>query len=257
MATGGDHATSIQNIIENITKVAEDLLPTTTLNSKNKEITKNADPLVALESLKKCVEDLAKFVQKEHEDGLDHAKVAREQEDEIDHLKQKSLKGKIIITSKIQTGDGSIKTADQIKQEGGTLAGHVKKLVKHKYDVDITEDDIASCFHLPKGGILVSFWKKWKGSPFQTLVAAIKSPLNSRMPLYFNFMLTKRRSRLLFEVRGLKKTEKIFKFYSDEDCSITVKAKKGDKNTKVTDIAVAGSDKLKSFTVEELLNTFQ
>ena len=77
-----------------------------------------------------------------------------ELEDEIDHLKQKSLKGKLIITSKIPQGEGCIKTDTQIKQEGGTLANHVKNLAKFKYNIDITEDDIASCFHLPKGGIL-------------------------------------------------------------------------------------------------------
>ena len=187
---------NLEDIIENIMQVAVELQPTKQLNRNGKEVEKSADPVTVLNSLRQCVEDLANFVKKDQETQADHAKVALEQEDEIDHLKQKSLKGKIIITSKIKRGDGSIKTAAQIKEEGGTLAGHVTNLVKHKYSVDITEDDIASCFHLPKGGILVTFWKKWRGSPFQTLVAAIKSPLNSDMPLYFNFMLTKRRSRL-------------------------------------------------------------
>ena len=76
------------------------------------------------------------------------------------------------------------------------------------------------------------------------------------MPLYFNFMMTKRRSRLLFEIRQLKKSERVFKFYSDEEGCITVKGKEGDRNKRITDIAVEGSGKLKTWTVEELLHAF-
>ena len=251
---------TMEDIIENITKVATELQPIMQMKKDKKgvekEVSTPADPLTALTSLRKCVEDLALFVQKDHADKADLAKTAIEQEDEIDHLKQKSLKGKIIITSKIKVGEGSIKNAAKIKEEGTTLVAHVKELVKHKYNLEITEDDIASCFHLSKGGILVTFWKKWKGSPFQNLVAAIKSPHNAKIPLYFNFMLTKRRSQLFFEIRNLKKAERIFKLYSDEEGCITIKDKKGGKNIKLTDTAVEGSAKLKTWTVEELLHAF-
>ena len=90
----------------------------------------------------------------------------------------------------------------------------------------------------------------------ENLVAAIKSPLNSRITLYFNIMMTKRRSRLLFEIRQLKKAERVFKFYSDEEGCITVKGKEGDRNKRITDIAVEGSGKLKTWIVEELLDAF-
>ena len=251
MAVASDHANNIQEIIQNLGKVAVALTPA------GKKTTENV--ATALESLKKCVEDLANIVQKDQEEQAgqaDHAKTVREHEDEIDHLKQKCLKGKIIITSKVVEGEGRIKSADQIEREGGTLAEHVTKLVKHKYNIDITEDDIASCFHLPKGGIMVTFWKKWKSSPFMKLVAAIKSPMNSHVPLYFNFMLTKRRSKLLFHIRKLKQDKKIFKFYSDEEGSITIKVKPGEKNMKVTDISTEGASKLRTWTDEELANAF-
>ena len=240
-------ANSIQEIIKNLAKVA-DKLP----EGKKKV----EDVATAMESLKKCVEDLANIVQKHREEEPNHAKTIREHEDEIDHLKQRSLKGKVIITSKITEGEGSIKTAAQIERDGDTLAKHVTKLVKFKYNIDITEEDIASCFHLPKGGLLVTFWKKWQGSPFMKLVTAIKSPKNAHTPLYFNFMLTKRRSKLLFQIRKLKQDQKIFKFYSDEDGSITIKIKPGDKNIKITDISTDGSSKLRSWTDEELASAF-
>ena len=102
----------------------------------------------------------------------------------------------------------------------------------------------------------MTFWQKWTGSPFQKLVTAIKSPKNSHIPLYFNFMLTKRRSKLLYNIRKLKQNEKIFKFYSDEDGCITIKSRPGDKNTKVTDVATEGSAKLETWTDEELAHAF-
>ena len=247
MAVADNH-TTIQNIIQNLGKVADNLNPVGRQGTEN--------VANALKALQKCVEDLTKVVQKDHENLVDIAKTAREHEDEIDHLKQKSLKGKVMITSKVMEGEGSIKTAVQLESEGVTLANHVAKLVKHKYSVDITEDDIASCFHLPKGGIMVTFWKKWKGSPFMNLVNAIKSPMNSHIPLYFNFMMTKRRSKLLFHVRKLKQDKKIFKFYSDEDGAITIKAKQGDRNIKITDITTEGSSKIRSWTDEELADAF-
>ena len=248
MAVAGDHADEIQEIIQNLGKVAIALTPA------GKKTTDSV--AAALESLKTCVEDLAKQVQKDHEDHADQEKTVREHEDEIDHLKQKNLIGKIIITSKVVEGEGKIKSADQIESEGGSLAKHVTKLVKHKYNIDITEDDIASCFHLPKGGIMVTFWKKQKNSPFMNLVNAIKSPMNSHLPLYFNFMLTKRRSKLLFHIRKLKQNNKIFKFFLDEEGSITIKVKPGEKNMKVTDISTEGSSKLKTWTDEELMHAF-
>ena len=55
-----------------------------------KEVTTPADPLTTLTSLRKCVEDLGLFVQKDHADQADqadHAKASTEQEDKIDHLK--------------------------------------------------------------------------------------------------------------------------------------------------------------------------
>ena len=88
------------------------------------------------------------------------------------------------------------------------------------------------------------------------LVNAIKSPKNSQIPLFFNFMMTKRRSKLLFLVRKLKQNKKIFKFYSDEDGSIEIKVKQGDRNIKITDISTEGSAKLRSWTDEELANAF-
>ena len=145
-----------------------------------------------------------------------------------------------------------VKTKDEIKKEA--LPNHIVTLIKTKYEFDISEDDIATCYHTSTGSIVVSFWRKGKGSAYQDLVTAIKTRVNMDMNLYFNFMLTQRRGKLLFEIRKLKKATKISKFYSDEEGRISFKIDAKDKPVRVTDVYEEGSTKLKTWTVEELLN---
>ena len=243
---------SLESIVENIKKVASDLLPSTTKDGSKTRKGKDApeiDPLAVLGSLRKCIEDLAHFVQKDQNNKTKQENTIREHEDEIDHLKQKNLKGNIIITSKTQYGDCFVKTEGQLKNENKSLA---VELVKLKYNQEITEEDIASCFHLKKGGILVKFWKKGKGSQFHTLSSKIKSSQGTNINLYMNFMLTPKRGELLFQIRTLKREGKISKFYSDEEGNISIKLKRGDNITRVTDIFNEGTKKLKTWTIGEL-----
>ena len=121
-----------------------------------------------------------------------------------------------------------------------------------KYNQDITSESIQACFRLKKGGILVKFWKKGKGSEFEALSNKIKSAQGSSINLFFNFMLTGRRGELLFEIRKLKKDGKIAKFYSDEEGNISIQINRGDRKVKVTDTIQEGSNKLKTWTLEEL-----
>ena len=103
---------------------------------------------------------------------------------------------------------------------------------------------------------MVTFWKKWKGSNFQILVGKIKTATNSHMNLFFNFMLTQRRSKLLFEIRKLKKAGKIVKFYSDEEGRISIKREGSDKQ-RVTDFFEKGSSQLKTWQLEDLHSEIQ
>ena len=109
-----------------------------------------------------------------------------------------------------------------------------------------------TCFRMKKGAILVKFWKTGKGSQFHGLSSKIKSAQGSNINLYFNFMLTSRRGQLLFEIRKLKKDGKIAKFYSDEEGCISIQIFKGDKKVKVTDTILEGTNKIKTWTVEDL-----
>ena len=145
-----------------------------------------------------------------------------------------------------------MQTEGQLKNENKSLATHVVELVKLKYNQEITVEDIATCFHLRKGGILVKFWKTGKGSQFHTLTSKIKSSQGANIHLYMNFMLTPKRGELLFQIRKLKKEGKITKFYSDEEGTISIKLNKGDNITRVTDVFTEGTKKLKTWTLEEL-----
>ena len=247
---------SLETIVENIKKVASELVPCTKDGAhKTRKGAKEAevDPMAVLGSLRKCIEDLAHFVQNDQTKKMNQENTIREHEDEIDNLKQKNLKGNIIITSKSQYGDCLIRSEEQLKQENISLSKHVIDLVKLKYNQDITEEDIASCFRLKKGGILVKFWKKGKGSQFHNLSSKIKSSQGAKINLYMNFMLTPRRGELLFQVRKLKRNERIAKFYSDEEGSISIKLNRGDSIIRVTDIFSEGTKKLRTWTIEELM----
>ena len=232
-------AVPIESIFNKLSDVAKAL--------KGKQTNQNL--MGALASLRGCVEELANFVKNEQKQTSSYENTIREHEDEIDHLKQKSLKGKIIISSKNQD---HIKTDNQLKQENKTLASHVKDLVKLKYKLDITEENIQTCFRLKKGGILVKFWKKGKGSEFHTLSSKIKSAEGSDINLYFNFMLTGRRGELLYEIRKLKRDGKIAKFYSDEEGSISIQWNRGERKVKVTDTWQEGKKALVTWTLDEL-----
>ena len=235
-------AVPLESIFNTLTNVANKL--------KENKNTQNLHS--ALGSLKNCVEQLAHIVQNEQNQRTSQETTIREHEDEIDNLKQSNMKGHIIITSKEQFGVCHIKSDDQLQQENKSLAQHVKDLAKKKYNQDITEDDIKACFRLKKGGILVKFWKKGRGSQFHTLSSNIKSTKGSDINLFFNFMLTSRRGELLFQIRKLKKEKKIAKFYSDEFGGISIKFSNGDKKIKITDVVKEGS-KLKTWTLDELL----
>jgi hypothetical protein len=70
--------------------------------------------------------------------------------------------------------------------------------------------------------------------------------------------LTKKRSKLLFEIRKLKRAGKVTKFYSDEDGVISVRlANNNNKNERVTNIRNKETSFLSTMTVEELLEKAQ
>ena len=203
---------------------------------------------LVLAKLHGAVQGLTKIVQKQSEEEESYKEEARDNADELDDYKQKNLRGKFVITAT------SAKPSIMKKQEELTssLPDHIMQLALDKYNVTLPLTDIASCHYLPKGGIFFSLWNVKPGSAYGELVKNIKEGLNPEKNVYFNFMLTKRRSRLLFEVRQMKKTGRIARFYSDENGAISIKVKATDKSKKLSSIHEADSSRVKTYLITEL-----
>ena len=159
------------------------------------------------------------------------------QADEIDEMRQRSLKGNLILSSpnlpaikKVSL----IKSDEQIKKEGSNLTQHVLELLKTKYGTDVPEGDIQALHRLPNGTIILRLWNRKPGSAWADLVNGIRSGKNREINFFANFHLTKRRNSLLYEVRQLKKSGQIWKFYTDENGTISFRAKDGGNKIRAT-----------------------
>ena len=203
-----------------------------------------------LEKLNKAVKDLASVVQKQSEGDKTYKDQARENADELDDYKQKNLKGKFVITASSKKPT-TMKKQEELASEGlEDLPAHIIELAKDKYKVTLAPEDIASCHYLPKGGIFFSLWNLKPGSAYTELTKNIKEGMHPHMNVYFNFMLTKRRGSLLYEVRQMKKVGRISRYYSDENGAISIKVNSKDKSKKLSSIHQAGSSTVKTYLSE-------
>ena len=83
--------------------------------------------------------------------------------------------------------------------------------------------------------MLIRFWNHTSKSAFGVLVDKIKSGKGKKdIPIYLNFQLSRRRSTILFLLRGLKREGKISKFYSDENGSIALRVREDSQKVKLT-----------------------
>lgn len=246
----------INNMAEAVkTPTVKEILDSLVSVTTPAEPTRVAELKDVLKVLKAAVINLSKVVEAETEKSVELQKELRQHADEIDNQKQRNLKGKFVITSdpKLQT-PSPIKSKEVLEQERIDVKTHVAKLALDYYKVTIKEEEIEKCYLLPKGGIVLSLWNKSPGSSFQLLTDAIKKNEKTPSNLFFNFMLTKKRSKLLFEIRKLKRAGKVTKFYSDEDGVISVRlANNNNKNERVTNIRSKETSFLSTMTVEELI----
>jgi hypothetical protein len=83
-------------------------------------------------------------------------------------------------------------------------------------------------------------------------VKAINSRKNWEIPVYFNFMLTRRRTDLLYHVRLGKRAGNIYRFFSDCDGSITIIPKEGDSRVRIPDSYNVTLKTQSTITVDEL-----
>ena len=237
--------TKARNSSSSLAKMSEAI---TTLDTQLKSLGLDDEKLAdAFNYISAAIAEISNHLQ--NEDTL-----KRESEDEKDDQKQKSMKGKFIITSP-KNGVDLVGKADTYKNEDEVVET-VINFAKDKYKVDIPENEISTCYALKKGGIVLGFWNFGRGSAFQKLVSAIKSnkDVNKNMNVYFNYMLTKKRNNLLYKVRELKRKEgaKIKKFFTDENGTISVLTENG-----VKERITFSLESRRTISEEELVRKFQ
>ena len=194
----------------------------------------------------------------------------RAQSDNLDEINQRNLKGNLILTSPQQGGKQSLlKSPDTLDKEGKTVVQHTIDLIKTKYGVEIPQEDIQACHHLPNSGgqkkpdskpehkaILIRIWNRKQGSAWSLLVNKILQGGNSSVNLYANFHLTAQRNSLLYHLRQLKKANKIYKFYTSENGGISYRTNEKAAKKIITYHADKPNSLPKTTTPEELQKLF-
>ena len=146
-----------------------------------------------------------------------------------------------------------MKTEAELKKENKKLHVHVKELAKKKYDVELIEDEITTCYHLKSGGIVVYFRIQTQDSGYQKLVEIIKSNKSIKeVNVYFNFMLTRKRNSLLYDVRQLRKDGCITKYFTDENGNISFLAPEMERWKRVTNMFDEDIGGMVNYNIEEI-----
>ena len=154
----------------------------------------------------------------------------RDLESDADSTSQKLKTGSLILT---QPREGNIiLKKEALEASGASVASHATQVIEAKTGVKVDESDLKAAHFLPNGNVKVKFSDAKEGSKFKQVVEKIKKPLpdERKVPVYLNFDLTKKRSALLYEVRRLKKQNKIFRFFTDFDGTISIIQEEGSKD---------------------------
>jgi hypothetical protein len=224
----------LKTIDEELKKVAKSLEK----KGKGKKTDPELDPKTILSifnSFLVSMTEITKIIQKEESsctEVKDIKKSTRVLEDQADDQEQRNMQGKLILCSRPNDANEScIQSKEELDQQGCSVKQHVVLLTKEKLGVDVKESDILRTYYFPNGNLSVQFDPiMTDDSALTKVVTAIKSPTqhNKQMNLFFNFQLTRRRSQLLWEVRKLKKSGKIARYWTDSDGSITIRQKEGE-----------------------------
>ena len=210
-------------------------------------------------NLKTALEQLVTFVAKEDNfcpKVKEQELKTRQLEDQSDDMQQKSLLGSFILTSKANDDIDSLIIPEKELKE--TLVSHIQTLALTKLNVSLPVEDIYRCHYMQDGSIKLVISNLRPNSAFDQMVNAIKNPSMERRStnLYFNFMLTRRRNSLLYDIRKLKRDGQIFKYWTDYDGSITVKKEEGGPKQKITSITSRKDFHIRTYTSAEVKEEF-
>ena len=166
----------------------------------------------------------------------------RRQEDELDEVKQRSLKGNIILSSDRRNGS-VIKSDEELKRSGKSICDHTLDLIREKYNVLIPIADVQACHRLKNNNsIILRIWNRAPGSAWWSFIDAIKSGMNRSYNLFANFQLTSRRNELSYHLRKMRKEKKISKIYTNENGQLCFKVHDQGEKIKVTYFSKNSSD---------------
>ena len=151
-------------------------------------------------------------------------------ESDLDSASQKMKTGTIILTQQKEVN--LIKSEEVLEAENQSVEAHACSLIKLKTGVAVEERELKVAHHLPNGNLKVKFADLKSGSTFSQVVKKIKSKPSreeKEVKMYLNFELTKRRNAVLYEIRKLKRENKLYRFFTDFDGSISVIQREGEK----------------------------
>ena len=89
----------------------------------------------------------------------------RNQIDYTDEIKQRSLKGNLILSSATVGGRKSVILSEKyLSDRKMLLIDHIIDLIGQKYNVLLPKEDIQACHRLPNGSVILRIWRRTEDS---------------------------------------------------------------------------------------------
>ena len=196
--------------------------------------------------------ELIKFNQKHADKKADREEITALEkkndflENEIDEVRQRGLKGNLIVSSPDTQTKKSLLTCAKITDRvTGTerledQTELVCRLILLKTGVRVPTQDISACHPLARKGTTTSFiiriTNRKPGSAWDTLAAGLLTGKNKESKtnfsddnVFINFQLTQKRNALAKAIRDKKRERKLAKYGCDQNGKFTVKTKSDSK----------------------------
>ena len=193
--------------------------------------------------------------------------VVDRQGDELDEVKQRAMKGNLILVSKGSASNPSVlKTDKELSASSESLLTNVRREILKKWGVDVPVSDFQACHRMKEDHtVIVRIWNRTPGAAFWRLVEDIRAggplddqgrpkPAQRKINLFANFQLTPRRNQLSYHLRNLKKENKIFNYYTNENGMLSFRLKERGPKIKVTYVSAKPGDIPKTLSVQDIDN---
>lgn len=183
----------------------------------------------------------------------------REQSDELDEIRQRSMKGNLILSGVAFEGKKNpLRPDEELSGKAEGLLQHVTGLIDKKYGVVVPRGDVQACHRLTNGSVLLRIWNRCPGSAWSELISSIKTGGRDKdLKFFANFQLTKPRSNLMYQMRKFHKEKKIAKIFCNENGQLSYKTTQDDKKTRITFFKTKTTASPKTLTIEEFHSAFE